>query len=433
MIDHASDPILLLNKDTTINLVNSSACKLLGYTRAEMSQMKLADLFAPEELKKLPLQTGHLKEHKILRIERKWITKGGTELDMEVHTRVLDNGGYLSIARDITDRKLTEKKLRESEKKYRNIFENVVDVFFQTSLEGVILEVSPSIKSHTGFTREGLIGTPVVNIYYDQSEREKIMALLRERGEVTNLEIRFRGSAGQLVYVSVSARLFKATDKHPARIEGVFNNITERKLAEIKLKQSEEKHRALTENISDAIILINESGQIIYQSAAVGRIGGYEQDEVKGKTIFDFIHPEDVQRCLDFFKLSFAQPGVPMQDQYRSRHKNGDYIWIEGTITNLLNNESVQAFIINYHDVTQRLQYLKNIEEQNKKLLEIAWIQSHIVRAPLARMMGLVSIMKDIEAENEEFKQWAEYFFTTADELDEIIHDINGKAKDITP
>ena len=431
LIDHASDPILLLNHDTAINLANSSACKLLGYTHEELLQMKLADLFTPEDLARLPLQTERLKEHKILKIERKWRTKNGTILDMDVHTKVLDGGGYLSIARDITERKITERKLRESEKKYRNIFENVMDVFFQTSLDGIILEVSPSIKSHTGYTREQLIGTEVVNIYYDHNDREKVMTMLKENGEVKDLEVKFRGSAGQLVYVCISGKLFRATDEHPARIDGVFNNITERKLAEIKLKVSEEKHRALTEHISDAIILINEGGNIIYQSAAVGRIGGYSHEELKGKTLFDLIHPDDVENSLDLFKKSIAQPGVAMQSQYRSLHKDGRYIWIEGTITNLVDNESVRAFIVNYHDVTERLQYLKDIEEQNKKLREIAWIQSHIVRAPLARMMGLVHVLRDTEMSSEEFKEWTEYFFITADELDDIIHDINGKSRDI--
>ena len=250
LIDHASDPVLLLDDQTNINEVNSSACKLLGYTRDELLEMKLADLFAPGEIEKLPLQVTHLQAHKILKIERQWITKAGTVLDMEVHTKVLDDGGYLSIARDITDRKITEEKLREGEKKYRNIFENAMDVFFQTSPEGIILEVSPSIESHTGYKREELIGTDVVNMYYNHSEREKVMTLLKEHGEVKDLEVKFRGSEGQMVYVCISGKFLKTTDG-PAHIEGVFSNITERKLAEIKLKQSEEKHRALTENINN--------------------------------------------------------------------------------------------------------------------------------------------------------------------------------------
>ena len=307
LVEQASDPILLSNEDTSIIEANSSACKILGYTRDELLQMKLTDVFSREEIQKRPLQLDYLRKHKTILTERQWTTKDRRTLDMEVHTRVLEGQGYLSIARDITERKAIAKKLRESE----------------------------------------------------------------------------------------------------------------------------EKHRALTENLSDAIILINEKGKIIYQSAAVGRIGGYASEEIKDETIFEFIHPEDVPRSIELFKKAQALPGVPLNGQYRSLHKDGRYIWIEGTITNLLHNESVNAYIINYHDITERVKYLNDIEEQNKKLREIAWIQSHVVRAPLARMMGLVNVLREIEMDPDEFEKWVGFFNTTADELDAIVHDISVKAKDI--
>ena len=136
-------------------------------------------------------------------------------------------------------------------------------------------------------------------------------------------------------------------------------------------------------------------------------------------------------RSIELFKKAQALPGVPLNGQYRSLHKDGRYIWIEGTITNLLHNESVNAYIINYHDITERVKYLNDIEEQNKKLREIAWIQSHVVRAPLARMMGLVNVLREIEMDPDEFEKWVGFFNTTADELDAIVHDISVKAKDI--
>jgi PAS domain S-box-containing protein len=431
LIEQASDPILLLNEDTSINEVNSSACKVLGYTRDELLQMKLADVFTREELDRRPLQVAYLQQHKTLLTERQWRTKDGKILDMEVHTKVLEGQGYLSIARDITERKLIEKRLRESETKYRRIFENLLDVFFQTSIDGIILDMSPSIESHTGYTKEDLIGTRVLDIYYDKSQRADFLKLLQDTGEVKDCELKFKAKSGELVYISVSAKLISSTDGTPAHIDGVFNNITERKMTEIELRQSEEKHRALTENLSDAIILINEAGQIVYESAAVGRIGGYILEDNKEETIFEFIHPDDVQRGIDLFKKAQALPGVPLSAQLRSRHKEGHYIWIEGTITNLLDNESVGAFIINYHDITERVKYLIDIEEQNKKLREIAWIQSHVVRAPLASMMGLVNVIKDMDMSSDEFKTWIGYFNTTAEEMDAIVHDISVKAKDI--
>ena len=431
LIDHASDPILLLDMDAVIIEVNTSACNVLGYTRDELLSMKLADVFTPEDLEKRPMQIEYLLKHKKLLTERQWRTKDGRVLDMEVHTKELEGQGYLSIARDITQRKLIEEKLRESELKYRNIFENAINVFFQTKMDGTILEVSPSVKDHLGYTREELLGTNVGDIYYDVSQRDDLISQLKENEEIKDYEVKFRAKGGGLVYISASVRLIYKPDGSPGHVDGVFNSITEHKLAEIKLRQSEEKHRVLTENLSDAIILIDKNAKIVYQSAAVKRIGGYGPAELRNKIIFDIVDPEDVQRSKDLFAKAQSAPGVPLPHQYRFRHKDGRYVWIEGTITNLLDFESVKAYIVNYHNITERVKYLDDIEAQNKKLREIAWIQSHVVRAPLARMMGLVNVLREIDMHSAEFEEWVGYFNITADELDAVVHDISLKAKDI--
>ncbi len=322
-------------------------------------------------------------------------------------------------------------KLRESELKFRNIFENAINVFFRTALDGTILEVSPSIQEHLGYNREELLGTSVASYYYDPAQREAFIRDLKERKTLKEYEIKFRAKDGEFVYISASVRLIFAEDGSPMHIDGVFNNITERKLAEIKLKQSEEKHRALTENLTDEIMLFDETGKIVYQSPAVGRTSGFSPGEIKDKGIFDFIHPDDLQDTIEIFEKARSLPGVPLHSQCRVLHTEGHYVWLKGTITNLLENESVKAYIVNYHNITERVQYLNDIEEQNRKLREIAWIQSHVVRAPLARMMGLVHVLRETEMSSVEFEKWVGYFNITADELDEIVHDISVKAHDI--
>jgi len=326
---------------------------------------------------------------------------------------------------------LAIERLRESELKFRNIFENAINVFFQTGLDGTILEVSPSIRDHLGYNREELLGTNVGDVYYDVSQREVFINNLKERRALKDYELKFRSKDGGLVYISASVKLIFGADGAPSHIDGVFNNITEHKIAELKLKQSEEKHRALTENLTDEIMLLEETGKVVYQSPAVGRASGYSPAEIKDRGIFDFIHPEDMQDTLELFERSRSLPGVPIQSQCRILHKEGHYVWLKGNITNLLENESVKAFIVNYHNITERVQYLNDIEEQNKKLREIAWIQSHVVRAPLARMMGLVNMLREVDMNSEEFNRWVDYFNITADQLDAIVHDISVKAKDI--
>ena len=126
-----------------------------------------------------------------------------------------------------------------------------------------------------------------------------------------------------------------------------------------ELIRNERHYRALIENIHDAIILVNEKSELVYQSPSTVLITGFNLDELKGVNVFDHVHPDDKKDCLALFHNAAATPGISLFNQYRILHKNGRYIWIEGTITNLLHDESVKAFIVNYRDITLK----KNAEQ----------------------------------------------------------------------
>jgi len=156
----------------------------------------------------------------------------------------------------------------------------------------------------------------------------------------------------------------------PSAIENAlvrYKTLKERKKAEEAVVNSEKRHRKLIENMSDAIILIAEGGQLIYQSPAVERITGFTFEDSLDKTVFDFVHPDDFQDCMAFFQKVYASPGVGMQNQYRILTKPGGYIWIEGTITNLLYDENIHAYVVNYRDITQRVEAEEKIKASELK------------------------------------------------------------------
>ena len=118
--------------------------------------------------------------------------------------------------------------------------------------------------------------------------------------------------------------------------------------------ESELPFRALIEHCFDCISLRDKQGRILYHSPSCQKVTGYTADEVKGMFLADLIHPED---RLDFLKRQdkcVRNPGVPVYGVHRSRHKTGNYIWVEGTITNLLNDENIRAIVSNFRDITER-------------------------------------------------------------------------------
>jgi PAS domain S-box-containing protein len=134
--------------------------------------------------------------------------------------------------RDITLQKQTEKALRESEAKYRTIFENVQDVFYQVSLAGIIQEISPSCQFFTEFTREEIIGTLVYDHYYNVEDRAVFIAALQETNEVRDYKLRFKTKSMSVKFASINARLIFNPDGSPSHIDGVIRDITEREKSE---------------------------------------------------------------------------------------------------------------------------------------------------------------------------------------------------------
>jgi len=129
---------------------------------------------------------------------------------------------------DITDRKRAEEDLRKSEEKYRSIFENVQDVFYQIDLNGKIIDISPSVKNYSEYIKADLIGSSVYDLYLTPDERAKFLEELNKNGEVRDYELTLKTKSGGIKYTSINARLICDSEGHPDHIDGMIRDITER-------------------------------------------------------------------------------------------------------------------------------------------------------------------------------------------------------------
>ena len=148
---------------------------------------------------------------------------------------------------------------------------------------------------------------------------------------------------------------------------------SEQQRAEQKLKESEERFRALIENSSDGIALISKDGTILYTSASTRRVLGYSAEELVGRDALELMHPHDlasVRKCLHDL---LRRPGLTISRQLRYKHRDGSWHWIEATGKNLLSEPSVQAVVSNYRDITDRQEVqelIKTALRQKEALLK---------------------------------------------------------------
>jgi len=379
--------IVIHAPDTSIILSNPKAAELLGMSELQMQGKLAVDPgwhFIDEYNKPLPLSeypVNQIKSHKsilkqfIIGVCRPvtgdviWLMVNGFP--------VLDKNGEISEILisfiDLTDRKQAADLLQKSEEKYRAIFENVQDVFYQTDLAGTILEISPSVYNLCEYKREELIGCKASLLYNKPDERGLLVNAILLNGELWDYELELKTKSGEIKIVSINARLIKDSEGKPTHIDGAIRDITERKQAEEEARNIGLHYQAIIEKAPDGIVLINAEGNFKFVSPAAKKMFGYQLSEEPVGNPAQFTHPDDVQQVVKELNLIIQDPLYTTTLQYRYKDKNGNWRWVESTFSNLLADPNVEAIVINFRDINDRKlaeEKLKESEEFSRYLLQ---------------------------------------------------------------
>ena len=268
---------------------------------------------------------------------------------------------------DITARQRAEEALRKSEAKFRALVETSHDGFIFGDAEGVILYRSPSYQLFTGFTDEERLGHSGFELVHPDDLAKVQQAwttLLSGSPPLRGILYRLRHKNGTWRWLEGSGHNL-LNDEDVRAVLWIDRDVTERKLAEEALRNSEAKFRAIVENSHDGIVFIDANGVILYRSSSYGLISGYTNEERIGRSAFEIVHPDDVDAAQQAWtKVLSGGPGAMPFGIYRIRHNDGTWKWVEATAQNLLSNPNVQAIIMTVRDVTER----KRGEEEREKL-----------------------------------------------------------------
>lgn len=204
----------------------------------------------------------------------------------------------------------------------------------------------------------------------------------------------------------------------------------ERKKIFNKLEESEVRYKELFQfNPLPMWVLDQKTNNILSVNEAAIKSYGFSFEEFIEKSFYD-IQIEKVESSSPSRenKINFCEK---ISGLHLHKKKNGDTITVETSVNNInINGEDVKLVLS--IDVTQKFIHLRTIEKQNKQLKEISWVQSHIVRAPLARLMGLINLFKMTKVElPQEEKEMLNHIDLSATELDGVIRDINKKASKV--
>ncbi|HDZ16818.1 MAG TPA: PAS domain S-box protein [archaeon] len=369
--EQSPDGIIILDLETTRAVeFNIAICDILGYSREEFAELKVTDYDVIED----PSDTrAHVQ--KVLQqgrddFETKLRTKNGDIKDIHVIAKVIELSGkkyFQSIWRDITERKKTERKLKESEEKFKALFENTNDAIFIHDRGSQFIEVNQTACEKLGYTRKKLLKLAPKDIIPPgfKIDLQANIKALQEKGELM-IEAEHITKDGIIIPVEINSRIFNFGGKQT--IISVVRDITERKVVEQELKESEEKWRALSENSPAHIMLCDREHKILFINRTVPDLS---KEEVIGTPAYNYIPQKNRQLAIDY-RDSVWETGEPITYTTKYITKKGDTRYFDVWHSPVFQNGKITALVSQHIDITERKKAERNLKESEEKYSTLA-------------------------------------------------------------
>jgi PAS domain S-box-containing protein len=263
--------------------------------------------------------------------------------------------------------KEADDQLRQSEAKFRGVFNSMVDVFTRSTMDGKCVIVSPSIHKLFGYHPEEVIGRNLADFYANPGERNEIIQRLNDSNEVEHFEFEAVKKNGDIITVSANAKIYHDEDGNPLGVEGVIRDVTEKNRAEKALQESEALFRGVFNNMIDVFTRADIKGNCLLISPSVYDILGYIPEEIIGKNYEEFFaRPEDWknlnQKLIDAGAMRDVQSELVRKDGSRAIISSNAKIFYDEE-GNPAGMESV------FRDITDQ----KRAESEHDKLFNVSF------------------------------------------------------------
>ncbi len=372
-------PLGVIEWDDEFNFhrMNEAAESILGYDASELEGRAWEVIVPPEDMDAVGQVVDELLDaqggyHSI----NENIRPDGERIVCEWHNRVVtdDDGETVAIFsqfQDITDRKEHEHLLEE----HSSLIQAARDAVIFINEDGTIHSVNPAVEDIFGYKPHELAGESLAILMPDNVAEEHTTALERylETGERT-IDWDYAESTGLRkdgTRIDVASSYTEIEHADERRFVGIVRDITHRKAREEQLARVKERFQAFVENSSDIVTVLDENGIIQYESPAVERILGYEQDELVGEPAMEYIHPDDREAVMQtFYETIDEKELVHDYEEFRFKHAGGSWVWLQAVGSNRL-EETTGGFVINSRDITGWKEREHELRERVKELSAI--------------------------------------------------------------
>jgi len=423
IINFSEDAIISKTLNGIITSWNKGAEKIFGYQAEEIIGMPVSVLIPPHRInEELEIIRSIKNGEHIAHYETERITKAGATIYISLTVSPLKNRdgvivGASKIARDITEQKLADTRLRQNAKeiadyKYALDESSIVAI---TDQKGIITYVNDNFCRRSQYSRDELLGRDhrIVNSGFHPASFFHDLWSTIAGGKIWKGEIRNRAKDGSYYWVSTTIVPFLDEDGRPYQYVAIRYDITEQKRERELHFKTLLRYQQVAENILDGLMIDDLDGKVVFANDQFLALFGLERGDIDNLVLEDYVSPEYRERLRDRHNRRVAGEEVPTTFEYQGMRKDGTKMWLEVRVCKVYDNNVVIGTQSAIRDVTDRKQAADDIARLNQSLeqkvrdrtaeLEIAnkeletfsYSIAHDLRSPLHIIQGYVEMLKD--------------------------------------
>ncbi|MEG5032303.1 PAS domain S-box protein [Microcoleus sp. AT3-D2] len=441
MLDLASDSIIIRDMDDRIIYWNQGAEKLYGWTKAEVVGQYIHTCLKTAFPKPLEILRAEFFQQGSWEGEVQHTTSDGRPIIVASRWTLQRDGegkpcAQLEINNDISDRKLAEDAIKQSEERYRSLILATSQIVWTGDAEGRCPDM-PTLRAYTGQTVEEVVGFGWLDAMHpdDRERTDQVWMEAVQTRSLYDIEYRIRGADGNYRYFQGRGVPILNEDGSIREWIGTCTDIHDRKLAEEAIRQSEERYRSLILATSQIVWITDAEGRC-QDTPSMRAYTGQTVEEVIGFGWLDTIHPDERERTVQVWNEAVQTKSL-YEIEYQLRSADGNYRYFQARAVPILNEDgSIREWVgtsIDIHDRKQteivQTKAREAAEAASRAKSEFLANMSHELRTPLNGIMGYAQILQRSKVLNEEDRSRIDVIYQCGSHLLTLINDILDLSK----
>jgi PAS domain S-box-containing protein len=410
LFENSEDMILTLDKNGIITSFNREAERTSGYRRREVIGKSFVEVLAADgtkqqEMRRFRKRLGMQESEPYETVMK--IRSGETRHILAYSVRMEDVGGEVAglacILKDATDRKTAEQETKQAKYVLEKVVDSVADAIVITDKKGLITFYNKGAAEIFGHHPSDVLGKPVLDFYVRKKDAGEVkqMLLKSKEGKISDFETQFLTRDGKTVFVNMSATLMRDGEGNVIGTLGINRDITQRKILERELQESEERYRTMVESAHDMVAIICDDNRLKYVNKKAEELTAYSKEELIGMDFRELLDGRRRKSILERFRKKRRGERVPIRYEFEIIRKDGERRRVESSSSNLKDANGSVSTLAYIKDITERKRYEEALKEKLEELEK--WYKLTVDRE--LKMIELKNEIRALANELNELKQ----------------------------